>query len=313
MKRKFSFFSIIALTCFFQLNIFISSTMAQSLDEIVESQSEVNQPLVEQIEEPQTAPADPKPASTDKVAALRARIVELASSKVGTVKNKAGEDGFKIGWQNLKEFYEVAYKLDSIEKDRPWWMKDIQTVGKKINDWCGIFGVWAWRTAGLPVHWNTRIIGCPYRGQKNLLAAGDIVIIKKSVNPYNHHCIVKTVNGNAVETIDGNQGTDSIQFKSRKLDDIEIFYSVAEASGAAPQAQNASSGQTKPASGKKPATVAGGSSKPAPTTGTVKPKTSTPAKPSTPSPANSQPDEKELQDLIRQIFNLIRISFGSFV
>jgi len=312
---------------FFGLNC----VLAQSLDEILETQPETSQPPVETPGEPAPETVEKQAAATadvNNVDAIRQKIVELAGAKVGTVHNKAGEDGHKIGWQNLKEFYESAYQLQDLATQRPNWLKDIKAIGKKVNDWCGIFCVWAWQKAGLPVHWNTRVVGCKYRGQKSLLAPGDIVIIKKSVNPYNHHCLVKSVDGNRVETIDGNQGQNSIQTKSRKIDDIEIFYSVAEAAGAPakanPAAGNGSSGagvnnaaskpQTKPSTSQ--TSVSHGQ------TGTTGTKPSKPAASSTSANASSgnnttaKPEkplsQNEIDQLVNQILMLIRVTLGQF-
>ncbi|GAB1352248.1 hypothetical protein MASR1M12_09790 [Erysipelotrichia bacterium] len=141
----------------------LNCVLAQSLDEILETQPETAQPPVTAPVDPapETAATQPEPSTTaDSVDAIRQRIVELAEAKVGTVHNTAGEDGHKIGWQNLKEFYESAYQLQDLATQRPHWLKDIKAIGKKVNDWCGIFCVWAWQKAGLPVHWNTRVIGC---------------------------------------------------------------------------------------------------------------------------------------------------------
>ncbi len=302
-------------------------TIAQSLDEILETRPETSQPIVEPPGEPAAQPtktADSSSEPTDKVDAIRRKIVEHAGSKVGTVHNKAGEDGHKIGWQHLKEFYEGAYQLQNLETQRPGWLKDIKAIGKKVNDWCGIFCVWAWQKAGLPVHWNTRVIGCKYRGQKSMLAPGDIVIIKKSVNPYNHHCLVKSIDGNQVQTIDGNQGTDSIQTKTRKLDDIEIFYSVAEAAGSTvkpnPAVSNGNStngaGQAakpQPGSMKPQNTTTPPSANPASSTSTRPSSASTASNNGKPSPVSEKPlTEKEIQQLIDQVLKLIRITLGQF-
>ncbi len=306
MKKKIMALRLAFLSMCLLLVTGGSPAISQSLDEIVETQSNTDLPLTGQLEEPAAEPAVETVKEADNAESVRQQIVGLVESMVGKVQNKAGEDGNKIGWQNLKNFYEVAYKIDDLEKERSWWMKDIKGVGKKVNDWCGIFGVWAWRKAGLPVYWNTRIIGCPYRGKLQLLGPGDIVIIKKSVNPYNHHCIVKSVDGENVVTVDGNQGMDSIQIKNRKLKDIEIFYSVAEAfSGKLPP--STVTPPTKPAGTSQPAnpgTTAGntatGNSNGQPATQIAEP---APDKPLS---------EKEMNDLLQQIFNLVRIVIGPF-
>ena len=320
---KKSNWSGLALMCVVSLMaLFVGPLSGQSLDEIIETRPEVTQPVV--------TPGSDAPAvstgvstgvtteATTDLDAMRRKIVELAGSMVGTVVDKRGDDGNKIGWQNLKKFYEVAYKINDLEKERSWWMADIKGVGKKVNDWCGIFCIWAWRSAGLPVHWNTKVIGCKYRGQKNLLAPGDIVIMKNKnpEKPLNHHCIIKSINGDNAETIDGNQGIDSIMFRNRKVSDIEIFYSVAEAMGTKPQAQPGSqiqnpstskpgAGQSTPAASK-PSSSGSGKPKPATaSTGSGKPQPATADKP-------EQLTQEDIDTLIKQVMMLIKVTLGQF-
>lgn len=306
MKKKIPTLKSAFLSMCLLLLIAGSPAISQSLDEIVETQSNTDLPLTGQLEEPKAEPVVETVKEADNAESVRQQVVELVESMVGKVQNKSGDDGNKIGWQHMKNFYEVAYKIDDLEKERSWWMKDIKGVGKKVNDWCGIFGVWAWRKAGLPVYWNTRIIGCPYRGKMQLLGPGDIVIIKKSVNPYNHHCIVKSVDGENVVTVDGNQGMDSIQIKNRKLKDIEIFYSVAEAfSGKLPP--SAVTPPTKPAGTSQPAGPGTAAGNPAAGNSNGQPATQI-AEPAPDKPLS----EKEMNDLLQQIFNLVRIVIGPF-
>lgn len=308
-----------ALMCLFLLlAAFCSQLTAQSLDEIIEARPDVAGPVTEPAVEPQT-PVQEAPAAepASDLEAMRRRIVELAGSMVGTVVDKKGDDGYKIGWQNLKKFYEVAYKINDLEKDRSWWMADIKGVGKKVNDWCGIFCVWAWRSAGLPVHWNTRVVGCKYRGQTNLLAAGDIVIIKDKdpEKPLNHHCIVKSVSGNTVETIDGNQGVESIKFRTRKISDISILYSVAEAMGSTPQPQTGNT-QVQIPSTQKPSTTGSATTKPQTSnnSGSAKPPATTGGTGTAPADngQSGQLSQKEIDDIISQVMMLIKITLGSF-
>ena len=293
------------LLVIFVLTMFSVPATGQSLEEMVENMNTDEQPLVQQPVEPEETADEPdanQPA--DNVSAMRQRIVELAGSKVGTVVERKGEDGCRVGWENLKQFYEAAYRLEDIQKDRPGWLSTLQTVGKKINDWCGIFGTWAWNRAGLPVYWNTRLIGCKYRGDKANMGVGDMVILRKEVNKYNHHCLIKSIDGNSMVTIDGNQGADSIKIQNRKVSDVEIYYSVADAMGAAPLPTPA-----KPGSG----TV-----KPAPGAGTsTPPSTTTPSQPGngqgTKPPTQTQPaDDEEMAKLVEQILEQIRIALRPF-
>ncbi len=277
---------------------------AQSLDEMVDNMGTHDMPLVIQTEDSEeTADSDSQPTDVqplDNVSAMRQRIVELAESKVGTVHERKGDDGNRVGWQHLKEIYEAAYKLSDIEKERPGWLGTLKTTGKKINDWCGIFGAWAWQKAGLPVHWNTKLIGCKYRGDTSNMGPGDLVIIKKEFNPYNHHCIIKSIDGNDLVTIDGNQGADSIKLQNRKVQHIAIYYSVAEAMGTTPT----------PSTGTPGTPGTGNVSKPRPETGsgTGNPQ---PGKPPI-APLPPPTDEASLQQLVKELLEQIFIALPFF-
>ncbi|MEW6708638.1 MAG: hypothetical protein AB1403_02355 [Candidatus Riflebacteria bacterium] len=275
---------------------------SQSLGDIM-SAPKNQQEVVEETETEDPGQPSGESSETEEsgeasdVAAMRARIVEIAGAKVGLVKDQRGDDGFRIGWQHMIEFYQTAYQLTDLEKERPQWVSSLKSVGGQVNSWCGIFDVWAWMKAGLPVHWNTRVVGCKYRGDKAAAGPGDIVILKLSVNPYNHHAIIKSIDGDRMVTIDGNQGADSIKVRDRKLSDVEIFYSVADAMGqpVAVKPGNPGSGQN-PSTGK-------------PSTG--KPSSGTPSSGGS-SGSGQQMTEKEIEDFVRKIIETIMNSFGFF-
>ncbi|HNV68658.1 MAG TPA: hypothetical protein PKO06_03090 [Candidatus Ozemobacteraceae bacterium] len=192
---------------------------------------------------------------------VRRRIVSFAEAEVGKVCSDAGPDGFKIGWQNLVGFYEKAFGYTNLEKDQPYWYKCLRAPNQTIKggpwSWCGIFALSNWVKAGLPVRWNTRVVGCKYRGDvKKYLQPGDIAIIKLAVNPNNHHCIVKEVNGNELVTIDGMQEKQQVRQRTRKVSDIEIYYSVADAMNASMTLPNppAPGGGSTPATPTTPST-----------------------------------------------------------
>ena len=185
----------------------------------------------------QTASSTGVATGATDVAGMRQRIVSIAEAEVGKVCSDAGPDGFKIGWQNLVGFYEKSYGYSNLEKDQPYWYKCIRAPNQTIKggpwSWCGIFALSNWVKAGLPVRWNTKVVGCKYRGDvKKNMQPGDIAIIKIAINPNNHHCIVKSINGNELITIDGMQEKQQVRQRTRKVSDIEIYYSVADAMNA---------------------------------------------------------------------------------
>jgi len=281
----------------------------QSLDEMTDEISVLNDPLVTQTEDGDTAADEqgtPNNQPVDDVSAMRQRIIELAESKVGTVQETRGDDGCRVGWQQLKEFYEAAYRLTDMEKERPGWLSTLQTPGKKINDWCGIFCTWAWQKAGLPVYWNTKLIGCKYRGDTGNMGPGDLVIIKKEFNKYNHHCIIKSIDGDDLVTIDGNQGADSIKLQNRKVHHIAIYYSVAEAMGTTPTPSTTTTtgGSGTGSTSKPPVTTGSGSG----TSPTDKPpvvapgNTQKPPVTQAPPPADEADLKKMVEDILKKIF-----------
>jgi len=296
------------LLAVFMLTTLFVPAFGQSLEEMVDNMGEQDMPLIKQPGDTSTETGQPATTQpTDNVSAMRQRIVELAQSKVGTVVEQKGEDGYRVGWQHLKEIYSAAYKVTDMEKEKPGWLKTLQTVGKKINDWCGIFDTWAWRTAGMNVYWNTRLIGCKYRGDTANMGPGDIAIMKKEFNDYNHHFIVKSINGDDLVSIDGNQGADSIKNQNRKVHHVAIYYSVADAMGVAPT----------PSTGT-PATPGTGTVTKPPTTQPTTPGTTTPANPPATTPgvvetppvtdAPPPPDEETLKKIVNELLKQIRIA-----
>ncbi|MFZ2958043.1 MAG: hypothetical protein WA705_14240 [Candidatus Ozemobacteraceae bacterium] len=214
---------------------------SQPLDELLDSKNPTgNEPEV--TKSPSSQPSSivlssTADASSQNVDSVRKKIVSLAEAEVGLVDERNNGDGFKKGWQHLVSYYESAYKMSNLEKEQPSWYQQLKAPGKRIKNgpahWCGIFCVWAWRSAGLPVYWNTKVIGCKYQGKMSNIQMGDICIIKKQYNANNHHCLVKSRDGNSLVTIDGNQSYQGISINKRTVDQIEIFYSVADAMGAA--------------------------------------------------------------------------------
>lgn len=217
---------------------FVSPLPAQNLDDFLDAPASPDAPVVAPPgnDTPPPPPAASSAVDTGDVEGMRARIVALAGADVGKVDHAPGPDGFKIGWERLKEFYEVAYRLQDLTTQRPYWLKMLKAPYKRIeggpSQWCGIFNAYAWGKAGLNTHWDTRIVGCKYRGDTKNIQPGDICIIKKALNPYNHHCLVKSREGDAIVTIDGNQEAQRVMERHRSIKDIEIFYSVADAMGA---------------------------------------------------------------------------------
>ncbi|HOT29100.1 MAG TPA: hypothetical protein PLU72_13025 [Candidatus Ozemobacteraceae bacterium] len=328
MKNETLFRSV--LGCAIALMFLLCSpAFSQSLEDIIQNRPADEPPAVQQSGS-QEAPVAPAATVTNEpatdVESYRRKIIEIAETMLGKVRvNDAGEDGNKVGWQHLKKFYEVAYRYDDLEKAQPQWMPLIKGVGKKVNEWCGIFGTWAWRSAGIPVYWNTKIMGCKYHGKKDRLAPGDIVVMtdkpapppkpgEKPKQPLYHHCIVKSINGNTMMTINGNAGMDSVKLAERKVSDISIIYSVEDALGVKPSTPAATQGQgqtTKPTPSAGQGT--GSATKPpASTKPSGAPSAGKPAPTSAPAQKQEPLSQKELDDLIGKVMMLIKITLGQF-
>ena len=278
-------------TILFSLVLFPACpSFSQSLDDVVESHDSKGQPVVGQPSDSKEPPATDAPAgSGGDVESMRSKIVKLARAEIGEVSASKGDGDLKVGWERFLQYYQVAYKLNDIEKDRPHWVKTLKAPGKKINEWCGIFATWAWRTSGMPAYWNTRVVGCKYRSDVKNIQAGDICIVKKSLNPWNHHFLVASRLDDSIDTIDGNQSNQQILPHTRKITDVELFYSVADGLGTPlPPAKNDDKKSPgNPPSGKKdPGTT-----------------------PPTGDPANKKALDnfmKELKEIIDSLFNLFK-------
>lgn len=194
--------------------------------------------------------------TTQLAAAKRTAIVKLALSQVGKVVDEPGPDGYKKGWERLREFYRVACPSYVPEYD-----VGIKGVGmyagqKKKTDsteglpysWCAIFGVWAihqitgigWfaeTPIGLgPVHYFT--------GKPEIDAAAvkpaDIIVRKEAwqiegrerrekEKLLNHHALVGSVDVSdpanpKVTTINGNGWKQGIEPRTEPLKNYLGYY-----------------------------------------------------------------------------------------
>jgi CHAP domain len=134
----------------------------------------------------------------------REKIVEIARLQIGLVNSgKPGEldtTGKKTrqGWQNILEYFHTA--APGIWSDE---VVKYQKAG--LPSWCGIFSLWAVKSAGLDVgNWRqgVGISGVSGIKQTSNPQPGDIAYIAKN----QHHAIVAKVEGNTITTIDGNSG-----------------------------------------------------------------------------------------------------------
>jgi peptidoglycan hydrolase-like protein with peptidoglycan-binding domain len=169
--------------------------------------------------------------------AVRDAIVAAARSKIGTiysdVAGAADETGDKtrMGWETLTEIFSVAFP--SFPKHIIKYMKYGKNNGKPgsnpngLVSWCGIFATWAVMTGGGTCGtWD----GGPRCSAMNRITndpkPGDVGYFTANA----HHCIIASVNGNQIETIDGNSydgdsgGNGAVTSKTRSRSDFAGFF-----------------------------------------------------------------------------------------
>jgi hypothetical protein len=207
------------------------------------------------------SPGDAELKSQAK-AAKREAIVKLAESQVGKVLDEPGPDGFKIGWERLREFYRVACPTYNAQYD--WGIKTVHMwAGQKKGDdpkldreglpwsWCAIFAVWAINGITGRGKFNEVPIGLGdvhfFVNKKTPLERaqavkpGDIICRKEEwqmaglpkkpegVQNLNHQCLVKSVDVSneadpQVTTINGNGVKQAIYIRTEPLSKYWGYY-----------------------------------------------------------------------------------------
>ncbi|MEL7159234.1 MAG: DUF4157 domain-containing protein, partial [Bacteroidota bacterium] len=131
---------------------------------------------------------------------LRQRIVELAEGEIGKVKaRQTGGDGRRTGADELLDYFHLAAPGE-------WPDQVIEYNYPDFPSWCAIFAVFATKKAGIDVgDWK---MGKGVSEQNTLdptddPQAGDIGYIHM---PFQHHSIIKEVQGDTIVSIDGNSG-----------------------------------------------------------------------------------------------------------
>jgi len=193
--------------------------------------------------------------------AKRQAVVDLAASQAGTVVAVDRGDGAKFGWERIARFYEVTQedfngpdqfkrtrdsegapvdtpKEGDINKSK---IVGIKTANKFANNktadwsWCGIFAVWALRSILGKGSWNQQPIGFGNKKTTELTKAkkGDIINIKGSSNPNNHHFLLAedipadATDGYVLYAVEGNIDLQGIKATHRwKLSDVAGYYST---------------------------------------------------------------------------------------
>lgn len=95
--------------------------------------------------------------------------------------------------------------------------------------WCGAFALWCLHQVrlALSVHWLVGKGFCEVQRLPKTTTPlpGDVAYLDK---PFQHHAVVKAIEGDVVVTVDGNQGGPTpVQEKRRKRSAFTCFYSIA--------------------------------------------------------------------------------------
>jgi hypothetical protein len=91
--------------------------------------------------------------------------------------------------------------------------------------WCGGFALWCLRQAGIAqqTDWQIGKGFCFNLPRTASPLPGDIAYIDQ---PFQHHAIVVSANGDSIRTIDGNQAGSTVQERTRKRGQITAFFSI---------------------------------------------------------------------------------------
>ncbi len=130
----------------------------------------------------------------------RDAVIAMAKTMLGKIKAKQpGGGGERYGAKELWEIFKLA-------APGVWSEETVKTFGQQLPSWCGIFSVWAHKKAGIDLgNWQMGkgVTAFGTLKQTTSPQPGDIGYIDQ---PFQHHCIVTKVNGDTIESIDGNSG-----------------------------------------------------------------------------------------------------------
>lgn len=141
-------------------------------------------------------------------------VVAIARSKLGKVKAKqpAGSDGGK----QLRYGSELLLEIFQLSAPGVWSEDVIKYLGPGLPSWCGIFATYCIKKAGINIgNWQMGKGVSAYGTLKptDTPQPGDIGYIDQ---PNQHHCIISKVDGDTIESIDGNSGLFSEIIENRR-------------------------------------------------------------------------------------------------
>ncbi|MEW7289053.1 eCIS core domain-containing protein [Aquimarina sp. 2304DJ70-9] len=152
----------------------------------------------------------------------RERIVEEAQKMVGKIEAKKDDgSGRRVGAEHLLEIFHLAAKDE-------WPDEVIENVRytKEFPHWCGIFSVYAIKKAGIDLGYWQMGKGVSAFGTLQPTdnpQPGDVGYFTKQ----QHHCIIKAVNGDMIDSIDGNSGNFSeVKERTRPRSQFHAFFTA---------------------------------------------------------------------------------------
>ncbi|MDY0389501.1 MAG: DUF4157 domain-containing protein [Desulfobulbus oligotrophicus] len=131
-------------------------------------------------------------------------IVAIARSKLGKVKAKQPEGS--DGGRPLRYGYDLLLEIFQLSAPGVWGDDVVKYIGPGLPSWCGIFATYCIKKAGIDIgNWQMGKGVAAYGTLKptDSPQPGDIGYIDQ---PYQHHCIISRVEGDSIESIDGNSG-----------------------------------------------------------------------------------------------------------
>jgi hypothetical protein len=144
---------------------------------------------------------EPQPAKeTPQDSGFRAKVVRAAESQ--------------LGYPNQTKYAAAALGLTEAQA---------VAQGTSRLSWCGLFATWAYQQAGAAINW---VLGKGIAYQLPRTSdpkPGDLAYIDQ---PFQHHAIVESVDGNEVTTIDGNSTGGLVVRNTRPRSAFTAFYNI---------------------------------------------------------------------------------------
>jgi hypothetical protein len=165
-------------------------------------------------------------AADDPNAGIRQAAIAAAWGEIGLVraKNSGGADETgqetRDGWERLMEYFHVA-------APGVWSDDVIKYLKPGLPSWCGIFTLWALKTGGASVgDWGMGT-GIPGIRPVQNPQPGDIGYMTQN----QHHCLIVSVEGDTVYSIDGNTvgddtGGGEVNDRTRSRSEYAGFFTV---------------------------------------------------------------------------------------